>query len=427
MADDTTSAPDPNTSPWDWARANADALSGSGGTFTNPAPVPPPAPPAPPAATPDWRTATPTASFLKAIIPMLAPASGDPYQQNYTLDPQKGMMPDPHGELTKDDMANGYNRLPLNNGGYFNYDMRVTSPEQALKEQARLNAGMDKTYMGLAAKRPDGTFWTSSNIYSATNKYPNTAIGGQRAAFDASGPGNWINTNIASRTIPGSGLLTDKGVTYGDVGNMLSRAAPYIYAPSTGLADLTATGVNVAKHLVAPNLGTSYDVPTVAGTWREQTGTPDIPQDASFWQRAFETLTAGRGRGLVPALTSTYGGDLGGDVGEYFFGPKGREAGSYIGTLVGGAGPTTAKTALTRVYAPSMAKEGDVTNVRRESGQDVYNAGQALAQDYAARTGEPPPNWPSAVSMMEPGWQHIMNWLGATPPWGNRLEADKTD
>jgi len=287
-----------------------------------------------------------------------------------------------------------------------------------LVQQAEL--GIDKSNMAKAEAQNAPVRGDNGKIYSASNTYPDTAIGGAMAWLDHNAGGNWLNRNIV-QTTPGSYV----NAAMAPLGRAESNAVSWLY-------DLPATAFNVIKHKTP--LGTAYDAPSLSSAIRSEVGVPELSPDAPFYQRAGETalsawLSPGVGSDMTAnAAQSLWGGALGtgfGDLSKYF---GGGEMAQFIASLVGAGTTSPASKVFAKATAPG---------VRSPEAEKVWTQSQAARPttpggNFRGLSGPHPSGvdysqfTPSSTSLMNPTGQRIAASLGSLPYSGKPIEQAQT-
>ena len=111
-----------------------------------------------------------------------------------------------------------------------------TDEATATRMVAQAEAGIDASNMKLAETQNAPVQGNNGKVYSASNSYPDTAVGQTMAWLDHNAGGNWMNKNIV-QTTPGSYV----NAAMGPLGRAESNAVSWLY-------DLPASVYNVVKH-----------------------------------------------------------------------------------------------------------------------------------------------------------------------------------
>ena len=298
-----------------------------------------------------------------------------------------------------------------------------TDEATATRMVAQAEAGIDTSNMKQAEAQNAPVTGNNGKVYSASNSYPDTAVGQTMAWLDHNAGGNWMNKNIV-QTTPGSYV----NAAMAPLGRAESNAVSWMY-------DLPASAYNMLKHQATPGsiAANAPDAPYLSSAIRRETGTPDLPANAPFVQRAGETalsswLSPGVGaKNTADLMQSLWGGTmgtLGSKLGSYF-----GEPGEFLGGLFGASTTGPASKVLAKVTAPG---------VRSPEAEKVWTQSQAARPttpggNFQGLSGPHPSGvdyskfTPSSTSMMNPTGQRIAASLGSLPYSGKPIEQAQAD
>ena len=230
--------------------------------------------------------------------------------------------------------------VPLSDGQHFSTVPDGTSDADAQSMVSADQAKLDRYYQDQAASGQPVT--AGASIYNGYETLPNTVVGRGVSWAEQNVPGyDWLNRHLPQP----------------DPASM--RVAVSV---PTGIPDFVASTINVAKHQIAPGLGTDYDVPYAGQAGRDQLGVPALPADASKTEQIAEAVIPGLVSGSIAGapllslghLAASAARGVGGVYGSDWGGRIGGELGSYLGGLFGSGG-VPVKQIAAKTFGPSLA------------------------------------------------------------------------